>query len=115
MLYLSWRVTKVSDQRDAAGRLYSSFERDCAAGACAGTILLDEEIVSVSSGRQSIALSRARTTRMKWVTEQGEDTWKSVSQGRSAIVTGGSKGIGLAMATRFAASGADVAIVARGA
>jgi 3-oxoacyl-[acyl-carrier protein] reductase len=34
--------------------------------------------------------------------------------GRSAIITGGSKGIGLAMAHRFAASGADVAIVARG-
>lgn len=34
--------------------------------------------------------------------------------GRSAIVTGGSKGIGLAVATRFAASGADVAILARG-
>ena len=33
---------------------------------------------------------------------------------RSAIVTGGSKGIGFAIATRFAASGADVAIVARG-
>jgi NAD(P)-dependent dehydrogenase (short-subunit alcohol dehydrogenase family) len=35
--------------------------------------------------------------------------------GRAAIVTGGSKGIGLGVATRFAASGADVAIVARGA
>jgi len=34
--------------------------------------------------------------------------------GRTAVVTGGSKGIGLAVATRFAASGADVAIVARG-
>jgi 3-oxoacyl-[acyl-carrier protein] reductase len=33
--------------------------------------------------------------------------------GRAAIVTGGSKGIGFAVATRFAASGADVAIVAR--
>ena len=33
--------------------------------------------------------------------------------GRSAIVTGGSKGIGFAVATRFAQSGADVAIVAR--
>jgi 3-oxoacyl-[acyl-carrier protein] reductase len=32
--------------------------------------------------------------------------------GRAAIVTGGSKGIGFAVATRFAASGADVAIVA---
>ncbi len=34
--------------------------------------------------------------------------------GRVAIVTGGSKGLGLAVATRFAASGADVAILARG-
>jgi NAD(P)-dependent dehydrogenase (short-subunit alcohol dehydrogenase family) len=34
--------------------------------------------------------------------------------GRAAVVTGGSKGVGLAVATRFAASGADVAIVARG-
>ncbi len=35
-------------------------------------------------------------------------------KGRSAIITGASKGIGFAIATRFAASGADVAIVARG-
>src|ERR1700758_443339 len=35
--------------------------------------------------------------------------------GRAAIVTGGSKGIGFAVATRFAASGAEVAIVARNA
>jgi NAD(P)-dependent dehydrogenase (short-subunit alcohol dehydrogenase family) len=34
--------------------------------------------------------------------------------GRSAIVTGGSKGIGFAIAGSFASSGADVAIVARG-
>ena len=32
-------------------------------------------------------------------------------KGRSAIVTGGSKGIGYAVATRFAASGADVALM----
>ena len=33
--------------------------------------------------------------------------------GRSAIITGGSKGLGLAIAQEYAASGADVAIVAR--
>src|ERR1700759_3537480 len=33
--------------------------------------------------------------------------------GRTAIVTGASKGLGLAMATEFAASGANVAILAR--
>nr|WP_294544173.1 SDR family oxidoreductase [uncultured Rhodopila sp.] len=35
--------------------------------------------------------------------------------GRTAIITGGSKGLGLAMAREFAASGANVAILARGA
>ena len=34
--------------------------------------------------------------------------------GRAAIVTGGSKGLGFAIAMRFAQSGADVAIAARG-
>jgi 3-oxoacyl-[acyl-carrier protein] reductase len=34
--------------------------------------------------------------------------------GRTAVVTGGSKGIGFAIASRFASSGADVAIIARG-
>ncbi len=34
--------------------------------------------------------------------------------GRTAVVTGGSKGIGFAIASRFAGSGADVAIIARG-
>ena len=33
--------------------------------------------------------------------------------GRTAVITGASKGLGLAMATRFAASGADVAMLAR--
>jgi len=33
--------------------------------------------------------------------------------GKSAIVTGGSKGLGLAIAEQYAASGADVAILAR--
>ena len=33
--------------------------------------------------------------------------------GRAAVVTGGSKGLGLAIATRLAASGADVALLAR--
>lgn len=34
-------------------------------------------------------------------------------KGRSALITGGSKGLGFATASRFARSGADVAIVAR--
>jgi NAD(P)-dependent dehydrogenase (short-subunit alcohol dehydrogenase family) len=34
--------------------------------------------------------------------------------GKTAVITGGSKGIGYAIASRFADSGADVAIIARG-
>ena len=34
-------------------------------------------------------------------------------KGRSALITGGSEGLGKAMAIRFAASGADVVILAR--
>ena len=33
--------------------------------------------------------------------------------GRAALITGGSEGLGKGMALRFAASGADVAILAR--
>ena len=54
----------------------------------------------------------------------GDDRWFEASlgkadmdirlDGKTAIITGGSKGIGLAIATRFAESGADVALLARG-
>ena len=52
VLYLSWRVTRGADQRDARGRLYSAFEaaevrREL--GPC--RILLDHEVTSVSSGK----------------------------------------------------------------
>jgi 3-oxoacyl-[acyl-carrier protein] reductase len=43
-----------------------------------------------------------------------EDAMEVSLAGRTAVITGASKGIGLAIATRFAASGADVAIIARG-
>jgi SAM-dependent methyltransferase len=52
ILYLSWRVTKDSNQRDAAGRLYAAFERDLVLRALApDTILLNEEVISASSGK----------------------------------------------------------------
>jgi SAM-dependent methyltransferase len=52
ILYLSWRVTKGEDQRDAHGRLYAAFDADRVRGAlAAAAILLDEEVVSASSGK----------------------------------------------------------------
>ena len=51
-LYLSWRITRGADQRDAQGRLYAAFDPELVRGALAGTdILLDEESVSASSGK----------------------------------------------------------------
>jgi SAM-dependent methyltransferase len=52
ILYLSWRGTEGTDQRDAYGRLYAAFDKDIVLGALAmATVLLDEEIVSASSGK----------------------------------------------------------------
>ncbi len=51
-LYLSWRVTAGTDQRDARGRLYSAFEPRLVTDALTeATIMLDEAAVSASSGK----------------------------------------------------------------
>jgi SAM-dependent methyltransferase len=51
-LYLSWRVTAGTDQRDAQGRLYTAFEPALVTAALAGaTILVDEQATSASSGK----------------------------------------------------------------
>lgn len=54
ILYLSWRVTEGSDQRDQQGRLYAAFESALINEALDGiaAILLDDEPVSASSGRK---------------------------------------------------------------
>jgi SAM-dependent methyltransferase len=52
ILYLSWRVTAGSDQRDRSGRLYTAFGRAQVVPALgSAAILLDEEVVSASSGK----------------------------------------------------------------
>ncbi|MBX9825828.1 MAG: class I SAM-dependent methyltransferase [Xanthobacteraceae bacterium] len=53
ILYLSWRVTDGTDQRDGAGRLYTAFDSDLVRQALAGAVLLlDDEPVSLSSGKK---------------------------------------------------------------
>jgi SAM-dependent methyltransferase len=52
ILYLSWRVTVGSDQRDGHGRLYAAFDPTIVWSALGGaTILLNEEALSASSGK----------------------------------------------------------------
>lgn len=53
-LYLSWRITEGSDQRDAHGRLYSAFESALIREAIDGQaeMLLDDEPISASSGKK---------------------------------------------------------------
>jgi SAM-dependent methyltransferase len=52
MLYLSWRVSAGSDQRDAQGRLYAAFEPSLVTDALAdAAMLLDEPATSASSGK----------------------------------------------------------------
>jgi SAM-dependent methyltransferase len=51
-LYLTWRITEASDQRDGHGRLYTAFDVALVRGALRGAnVLLDEEVVSASSGK----------------------------------------------------------------
>jgi SAM-dependent methyltransferase len=53
ILYLSWRVTDGTDQRDPMGRLYTAFDGTLVREAFAGAVvLLDDEPVSVSSGKK---------------------------------------------------------------
>jgi SAM-dependent methyltransferase len=52
ILYVSWRVTKDADLRDANGRLYTAFDSDLVRRELAeATLVLDEEVVSASSGK----------------------------------------------------------------
>lgn len=52
VLYLSWRVTRETDQRDKAGRLYAAFDAALVRDELKDmTLLLDEEVVSASSGK----------------------------------------------------------------
>jgi 2-polyprenyl-3-methyl-5-hydroxy-6-metoxy-1,4-benzoquinol methylase len=52
MLYLSWRVTDRSDQRDPLGRLYTAFDAGLVRKALGNaSLLLDDEPVSASSGK----------------------------------------------------------------
>jgi trans-aconitate methyltransferase len=51
-LYLSWRVTEGTDQRDAHGRLYTAFDASLVTHALApATILHETETTSASSGK----------------------------------------------------------------
>jgi SAM-dependent methyltransferase len=53
ILYLSWRVTDGTDQRDPMGRLYTAFDGALVREALAdAVVLLDDEPVSVSSGKK---------------------------------------------------------------
>jgi SAM-dependent methyltransferase len=52
-LYLTWRVTEGSDQRDNAGRLYAVVDPDVVCAALdRAELLLDEESISSSSGKK---------------------------------------------------------------
>jgi SAM-dependent methyltransferase len=52
-LYLSWRVTEGTDQRDPQGRLYAAFEPERVRRVLTNaSILLDEARVSASSGKK---------------------------------------------------------------
>ncbi len=56
-LYLSWRVTRDADQRDANGRLYTAFDADLVRNELvrnefgSASIVFDQEAASASSGK----------------------------------------------------------------
>jgi SAM-dependent methyltransferase len=52
-LYLTWRVTEGTDQRDAHGRLYAAFDPAVVRAAIDdAALLLDEDVTSASSGKR---------------------------------------------------------------
>jgi 3-oxoacyl-[acyl-carrier protein] reductase len=69
--------------------------------------------MTAARARQGRRLGDRRVARLVFVVISKGGTMDIKLDGRVALITGGSKGLGLATATRFAASGADVAILAR--
>ena len=52
-MYLTWRVTEGTDQRDAHGRLYAAFDPAVVRAALDdAALLLDEDVTSASSGKR---------------------------------------------------------------
>src|ERR1700730_3806221 len=64
-------------------------------------------------GLQLISLRQHRDGGLKRTRPTNGTTMEIKLTGRNALITGGSKGLGLAIARTFAEAGADVAIMAR--
>jgi SAM-dependent methyltransferase len=60
VLLLNWRITRLADERDAQGRLYSAFDSGLVRGALSGlTLLLDEEDQRPSGKAYHTVIARA--------------------------------------------------------